>query len=83
MDKVTAKCAKHPFSDMVSVNCFACHGEGEVEWDDDGSSGEFTACWRCKGTGESNWLECQWCMDEAADAEGDIPATASPESGGK
>lgn len=65
-----AKCSKHPFSDMVQVDCLTCHGSGEVEWDDDACSiPEMTTCWRCKGTGEADWLECQWCMDDAADAE--------------
>lgn len=68
--KEKEQCKKHPFSDMVQVDCNTCGGSGEVEWDDDACSiQEMITCWRCKGTGQSQWLECQWCMDEAADEE--------------
>lgn len=64
------QCKKHPLSEMVYVDCQTCHGTGEVEWDDDACSNrEMITCWRCRGSGISQWKECQWCLDEAADAE--------------
>lgn len=67
------KCARHPISDLVAVDCQRCGGTGEVDADDF-CSYETETCWSCKGTGEAPWLECQWCMDEAADREEDATA---------
>lgn len=59
------QCKKHPFADMVSVDCHTCGGSGEKEWDDDAcSSQEMITCWRCNGSGESPFLECLWCLDD-------------------
>ena len=72
---MSEQCKKHPFADMVSVDCITCNGTGEVEWDDDAcSTQEMISCWRCNGKGEASWKECQWCMDEAADAESEASA---------
>lgn len=67
---MSQQCKKHPYADMVHVECQTCRGWGEVEWDDGLCTiEEMTTCWRCKGTGEAPWLECQMCVDEAEEED--------------
>jgi DnaJ-class molecular chaperone len=65
-------CDKHGLRKYPS-ECSHCHGEGyvdAVDWQDADEYGQ-ERCWTCGGTGETVWLECEWCeMEAASELEG-------------
>jgi DnaJ-class molecular chaperone len=64
------QCGKHPWAQMLEVDCSKCGGQGEVERDDGyGPDEEWIICWLCKGNGNAPWLECQGCLEEFYDTE--------------
>lgn len=58
-------CSKHNCARDVQSDCSTCHGDGEVEDNDDYSPLPRTRlCWSCGGSGFSPWLDCSTCLDE-------------------
>lgn len=52
-------------------DCSRCHGEGEIEADDDLCSfrPHFERCYSCGGSGVMPWKTCEFCEEEAMDEE--------------
>lgn len=44
---------------LVPIDCPKCWGQGYYEDDED--LNQIVDCHRCKGTGETQYLECQEC----------------------
>lgn len=70
LNDVTDKvCEKHQIKEY-QPECGKCHGDGEVEWDDDICSiQEMTTCWQCNGSGLSPWTCCEFCEEEFMDRQ--------------
>lgn len=56
---------------MYRPECSRCHGESEVEDDDDLFTfrPNFARCWSCAGSGVAPYWECEICTEEAMEAE--------------
>lgn len=69
-EQETGICSQHHIR-MYHPDCSRCHGEGEVEDDDDLMSfrPHYATCWACQGRGQSSWLECELCVQDMQDAE--------------
>lgn len=53
-------CRTHNAPMDVAIDCSACGGEGVLEND----VLKYVKCWNCKGSGTSDWLECELCLND-------------------
>lgn len=69
-EQETGVCSQHHIR-MQRPECGRCHGEGAIEDDDDFMSfrPNIVTCWRCHGSGEAPWFECELCVQDAQDQE--------------
>jgi DnaJ-class molecular chaperone len=70
MDGIEELCSIHKIK-TYHDECSRCHGEGEIEADDDIFTfrPHFERCYACGGRGQNPWKTCEFCDEEAMEKE--------------